>query len=139
MTADPPEASPVKILVRIDDGWSARWVLWLVEALERRPATQVFVRIRERDVREGRSALATLLSLERMVLGRNQKGGGDRIDRGAFGAKRAEPTGFEPDIVIDLTHEDAPPRSEAIRLRPLYDGDPGEIALASALFFRGTP
>ncbi|MDQ2632418.1 MAG: hypothetical protein M3Y78_01630 [Pseudomonadota bacterium] len=129
----------MKILVRIDDGWSARWVLWLVEALERRPATQVFVRIRERDVSEGRSALATLLSLERMVLGRNQKGGGDRIDRGAFGAKRAEPTGFEPDIVIDLTHEDAPPRSEAIRLRPLYDGDPGEIALASALFFRGTP
>ena len=26
-----------------------------------------------------------------------------------------------------------------MRLRPLYDGHPGETALASALFFRGTP
>ena len=140
MTGSPPEASPAKILVRLDDATLARWVLWLVEALEQRPATEVFVRIREPGTRDGGSALATLLSLERMLLRRNRAGGADRIARGEFGGKRTEPPGFKPDIIIDLGDEGLlVPQSEAICLRPLYDGNPGETALASALFFRGTP
>jgi hypothetical protein len=140
MTALPPAGSPARILIQVDDAALARWVLWLVEALERRPATQVFVRIGERSGRDGSSALATLLSLERMLLRRNRIGGADRIERGELGGRRAEPAGFRPEIVIDLRDEAqsaAPP--EAICLRPLYDGNLGETALASALFFRGTP
>ena len=45
MTASPPAGDPAKILVQVDDAALARWVLWLVEALERRPGTQVFLRI----------------------------------------------------------------------------------------------
>jgi hypothetical protein len=140
MTGFPPVGSPVKILVQVDVATPARWVLWLIEALERRPSTQVFVRITERSATEGNSALATLLVLERMLLRRNRTGGADPIDRVEFGGKRAEPARFKPDIVIDLGDEGQPaPQSEAIGLRPLYDGNPGETALASALFFRGTP
>jgi hypothetical protein len=138
MTALPPAGSPAKILVQLDEAALARWVLWLVEALERRPETQLFVRIAGRRAQDGASALATLLSLERMLLRRNREGGADRIDRGELGPQRIEQAGFKPDIVIDLTGE-GPSQSKAICLRPLYDGNPGEAALASALFFRGTP
>ena len=48
MTASPAAASPARILVQVDGAALARWVLWLVEALERRPGTQVFLRITER-------------------------------------------------------------------------------------------
>ena len=94
MTGLPPEGSPVKILVQVDDAALARWVLWLVEALERRPSTQVFVRIAGRGGGDDNSALATLLVLERMLLRRNRTGGADPIDRVEFGGKRAEPAGF---------------------------------------------
>src|SRR5690606_27071054 len=67
MIAGPPAASPARILVQVDAAAVARWTLWLVEALERRPATQVCVRIVERNGRDGNSALATLLVLERML------------------------------------------------------------------------
>ena len=35
MTALPPAGSPAKILVQLDEAALARWVQWLVEALER--------------------------------------------------------------------------------------------------------
>lgn len=140
MTALPPARDPARISIEVDGGAPARWVLWLVEALESRPGTEVFVRITERG-RDGggdSSALTTLLSLERMLLRRNKPCGADRIDRADFGERLAEPAGFKPDVVIDL-RDDPSAQSQTIRLRPLYDGQPGETALASALFFRGTP
>lgn len=132
-----PQAGP-RILIEVDAGALSRWVLWLVEALERQPGTQVHVRIAEGGG-DG-SALATLLSLERMLFGRGRAGGADRLARAELGGRLVAPAGFRPDIVIDLRDDDrtATP-SQAIRLRPLYDGQPGETALASALFFRGTP
>jgi hypothetical protein len=140
MTASSPASGPAKFLVLVDDAALARWVLWLVEALERRPDTQVFVRITEHGRQDGGSALATLLVLERMLLKRNRTGGGDRIVPDEFGSQLAEPAGFEPDVVIDLRGGDQPAaQSKAVCLRPLYDGNPGETALAQALFFRGTP
>jgi hypothetical protein len=80
-----------------------------------------------------------LLSLEKMLLRRSQPGGSDRGGRGDLGDARSSPD-FRPDMVIDLTDgtgTDVAPN--AVCLRPLYDGEPGETALASALFFRGTP
>ncbi|MEP9385980.1 hypothetical protein [Mesorhizobium sp. KR9-304] len=140
MTVGPPAASPAKVLVQVDAGALARWTLWLVQALERRAGTQVCVRVVERGGHDGSSALATLLALERMVLRRNGASGADRIDRGELGGARVEPADFKPNVVIDLTDEGqgAAP-SRAVCLRPLYDGHAGETALASALFFRGTP
>ena len=140
MTASSPAADPAKFLVRVDDAALARWVLWLVEALEKRPGTQVFVKIGERSGAGESSALPTLLSLEKMLLRRSQPTGSDRIGRGDIGDARLAPAGFRPDIVIDLTEgTGADVAPSAVRLRPLYDGQPGETALASALFFRGTP
>jgi hypothetical protein len=140
MTASPPAAGPAKFLVRVDDAALARWVLWLVEAWEKRPGTQVFVKIGERSGAGESSALPTLLSLEKMLLRRSQPTGSDRIGHRDIGDARLAPAGFRPDITIDLTDgigADVAP--SAVRLRPLYDGQPGETALASALFFRGTP
>jgi hypothetical protein len=140
MTDSSPAAGPARFLVRVDDAALARWVLWLVEALEKRPGTQVFVKIGERSGVGESSALPTLLSLERMLLRRSQPTGSDRIGRGDIGDARLAPAGFGPDIVIDLTDgTGADVAPSAVRLRPLYDGQPGETALASALFFRGTP
>lgn len=140
MTASPQAPGPANILVRVDDAALARWVLWLVEALEKRPGTQVFVSVGEQSGPDKSSALPTLLSLERMLLRRSRPTGSDRIGRGDLGDARMAPADFRPEIVIDLTDgagTDVAPN--AVRLRPLYDGHPGETALASALFFRGTP
>lgn len=138
MTASPPVDGPAGFLVRVDDAALARWVLWLVEALGKRPGARVHVSVGERS--GASSALATLLSLERMLFGHSRPGGSDRIGRGDLGDARLGPAGFRPDVVIDLTDGDGTDVApNAFRLRPLYDGNPGETALASALFFRGTP
>ncbi|HEY6630497.1 MAG TPA: hypothetical protein VIZ90_03505, partial [Rhizobiaceae bacterium] len=138
MTASPEAAGPAGILVRVDDAALARWVLWLVEALEKKTGAEVSVRVGERS--GGSSALPTLLSLERMLLRRSQPTGSDRLGRGDLGEARLARAGVRADVVIDLTdgaETDVAP--DAVTLRPLYDGQPGETALASALFFRGTP
>ncbi|MBL8580085.1 MAG: hypothetical protein JNK47_23030 [Mesorhizobium sp.] len=127
---------PQDILVAVDTTAFARWILWLTERLAREPRSRVFVRLVE-PTGATSTALPTLLSLEKMLVGKRQPGGADRLGRDALDAKYAEPAGFRPDIVIDLTAEGID--VQAVRLRPLYDRQPGEIALASALFFRGTP
>ncbi len=135
-----PASGPTTILVHVEAVALARWVFWLVEALERRPGCQVFVRVSDYSDPDRSSALPTLLTLERMILRRGRTCGSDRIERSLFGGPRSEPAGLKPDIVIDLTaggrEVDA---SGATLLRPLYNGQPGETALASALFFCGTP
>lgn len=85
---------------------------------------------------DGGSALETLLALEKLVLRRARRCWSDRIDAADLTPLRA---GAErPDIVIDLTANGAA-ASGGIRLRPLYDGQGGETALAGALFHSGTP
>ena len=134
------EGSPVTVLVHVEADALARWVLWLVQALERRPGTQVFVRISDGHDPDSASALPTLLTLERMILRRGRACGSDRIQRDELAGRRSEPAGLEPDIVIDLTAgRQEFSASGAVRLRPLYNGQPGETALGSALFFQGTP
>lgn len=84
------------------------------------------------------SALETLLTLERMVLRRGRSCWSDRIDRKAL-APLLSSTGVpEPDIRIDLTAAGIA-AADATVYRPLFDGLGGEEALASALFFNGTP
>jgi hypothetical protein len=140
MTGLPPAAGPARFLVRVDDAGLARWVLRLVETLEKRPGTQAYVSVDNRPEAGASPALATLLSLERMLLRRSQPGGSDRIGRADLGEARLASACFRPDVVIDLTDgTGAAVAPDAVRLRPLYDGQPGQTALASALFFRGTP
>ncbi len=140
MTGPPQAAGPARLLVRVDDAGLSRWVLRLVEALEKRPGTQAYVSVDDRSGEDTPPALTTLLSLERMLLRRSQPGDSDRIGRADIGEARLAPDGFSPDIVIDLTDgSGADVATDAVRLRPLYDGQPGQTALASALFFRGTP
>ena len=140
MTASFPAGGPARLLVRVDDGALSRWVLWLVEALRKRPGTQVHASVGDPPGAGASSALETLLSLEKMLLRRGRTGGSDRIGRADLGDAALAPAGFRPDIVIDLTDgAGADVAPNAVRLRPLYDGQPGQTALASALFFRGTP
>jgi hypothetical protein len=131
-----PAGRPARVLIEIEDRALARWVLWLAAALERRPGTQVRLRIVAAS--EKSTALATLLSLEAIILRRHKQNGADRIAPAEVGQARLDLEAFPPDLVIDVTDRPAP-ASDAVRLRPLYDGVPGETALASALFHRGTP
>ncbi|MBX3584144.1 MAG: hypothetical protein KF810_19840 [Rhizobiaceae bacterium] len=139
MSATTSKPLPGSILVAVDGPALARWVVWLVEALRQRPGAQVYLRVEEKPC-EASTALASLLGLEKMLVSRRLVAGGDRIPRSEIDGSFLEPAGFAPDVVIDLR---ASPSSDlaasAIRLRPLYDGHPGEQALVSALFFRETP
>jgi len=136
MTPETPTTTPHRILIAVGQGASARWVLWLAEALQKRPGAEVRIRVVEEGAKD--TALATLLSLERMLIARHRPGGADRIGRAELGEALLEPSGFRPDVVVDLTDAGLPVQNATL-LRPLYDGRPGETALASALFFRGTP
>jgi len=128
-----------RYLVEVERTAATRWVLWLADALGKQPGSQVFVRLV--DALPGRSsALETLLSLEKVTLRHGRGCGSDRIAAADLVGRRAAPEGLVPDVVIDLTagQGQASP-SGRFRLRPLYNGQGGETALASALFFQGTP
>jgi len=137
MTPPLAAAGPARILIRVDESALARWVVWLAETLERQAGTDVRFEI----VPGGKpsSALATLLALEAMIVRPGRPSGCDRIGRGDLGEQRLQSQDFQPDTVIDLTGGRQTGPGNAVLLRPLYDGHPGETALASALFFRGTP
>jgi hypothetical protein len=137
MTPSLAAAGPARILIAVDEHALARWVLWLAETLERQPGVDVRVEVVPSG--EPSSALATLLSLEAMIVRPGRPGGSDRITRGDLGERRLQSADFQPDTLIDLTDGRQANAGNAVLLRPLYDGHPGETALASALFFRGTP
>ena len=130
-------AEPAVFLLHVERPALARWVLWLVEALEKRPGSEVHVRLADAAPGES-SALHTLLSLERMVLRRHAASGADRLPPSALAGRPPVPADLRPDLVIDLTARGVAD-SAAPCLRPLYNGHPGETALAAALFFQGTP
>ncbi|MEO3386312.1 hypothetical protein [Mesorhizobium sp. CAU 1741] len=109
----------------------------LAERLARRPGSSVTVEISSTGAMRD-TALETLLTLERMVLRRGRSCWSDLIGEDRLNALLGIPSTAEPDIVIDLT-EAGVEHATAKVLRPLYDGAPGESALASALFFNGTP
>ncbi len=131
----PDGEAPGRISIRVEEGALARWVLWLAEALERRAGKKVRFELVESG--HPSTSLGTLLSLEALLVRRKGTGGSDRISRADLGYPLLG-DGFIPDLVIDLTDGSTVPPT-VVCLRPLYDGQPGETALASALFFRGTP
>ena len=134
-----PKGDPTRYLVEVERTAAARWVLWLVDALGKQPGSQVHVRLVDA-LPDHNSALETLLSLERMTLRHGRACGSDRIAPADLVGRRAAPEGLVPDVVIDLTTgEGRASPSSRFRLRPLYNGQGGEDALASALFFQGTP
>jgi hypothetical protein len=83
------------------------------------------------------SAIAQLLTLERMLLRRSRPTLLDRAD-----ARDADQSaGAAPDIVIDLTGAESAARAPdgARRLRPLYDGAASEAAAAAELLAGACP
>lgn len=126
------------IAIHVQASALARWIGWLAEALARRPDTRVGL-VTVAGEPEGASALTTLLSLERLLLRHNRDSGADRIGRDAVARFLAAPADFSPGLVIDLSEVGIASTGVASILRPLFDGHPGETALASALFFDGTP
>jgi hypothetical protein len=83
------------------------------------------------------TTLQTLLQLEKMVLRRGKSCWSDRISPDTLGPLLA-PTRETPEVVIDLAGSSVG-SPDTLVLRPLYNGTGGEMALASALLFEGTP
>ena len=126
------------VAIHVRAGALARWVGWLAEALARRPDTRVRLVIVEGEPDDA-SALVTLFSLERLLLRHNRDGGADRIGRDTVARFLTTPADFSLGLVIDLSEAGVASTSASPVLRPLFSGHPGETALASALFFQGTP
>lgn len=83
------------------------------------------------------AALSTLLQLEKLVLHRGRTCWADIADLGNLQVVALEDL-RHCDVVIDLCAEES--GSLVVpRLQPLFNGHAGEVALASALFFDGTP
>ena len=99
MTAGTPHDRPTRFLVSVGQNALARWVLWLVDALRKRPGAEVRVRVVA--VGEPNSSLSTLLTLERVLGVRRRPGGAERIGKADLGEALLEPAGFRPDVVID--------------------------------------
>ena len=123
------------VVLAVDAGALGRWVIWLAEALEKQFRARVSVTVAESPADS--SALATLLSLEALLLRPGRQGGADRMSRGELAGRFPAASASRADVVIDLTAEGI--ETKAARLRPLYNGHAGENALAAALFFEGTP
>lgn len=83
------------------------------------------------------TSLQTLLQLERMVLRRGKPCWSDRVTPGSL-EPLLKPTSKTTGVVIDLAGTSVG-RQDTLVLRPLYNGAGGEMALASALLFDGTP
>jgi len=126
-------AAPRNIRVVAD---AASLSAWLPALCKRLAADGAAVSL---DLREGGSrlsALDTLLSLEAMLLRRGRPCWCDRIGMADVAQWTAGGHAAE-DLTIDLTAAGITATTPI--LRPLFDGASGEEALASALFFRGTP
>ncbi|MBO6718118.1 MAG: hypothetical protein JJ913_09205 [Rhizobiaceae bacterium] len=128
----------LSVLIVVEAGCLARWVLNLADALAAGWSAAVSIRIVDSAPQD--SALASLLALERIVLRGHRPVWTDRIDGSAL-AGRLETDGTPaPKVVIDLRHEPGgewPART--LVLTPRFNGQCGETALASALFFASTP
>lgn len=125
-------------MIVVESGGLARWVTVLADAIARRWAASVSLRVV--DAPAGDTALASLLGLERMVLRGYRPTWTDRLSRSDVAALLEKPSARTPAIVVDLRDrpaEDWP--AETLVLRPRYNGAHGETALAAALFLSGTP
>lgn len=131
------ERTPPSIRIVADAHALSAWVPALAAALERRIGARTAIEIAASGGASS-SALATLLSLETLVLRRGRPCWSDRIDAADLAPRLATAAPSTNDIVIDLTAGGAAGEGATV-LRPLYDGAAGEEALASALFFSGTP
>lgn len=125
-------------LVVVEGTALARWVTVLVRAIEKDWSAQVSLRVVEAPV--GDTALRTLLTLERAVLRGHRPAWTDRLGRDDVAELLEAGDAPAPQIVVDLRHEpDERWPARTLVLRPRYNGGFGEQALASALFFSGTP
>ena len=126
------------LLIVVEAPALAAWIPVLAAALG--TAWNADVKLRITDAPAADTALQSLLSLERMLLRGSRPCWTDRVERAALEPVLECDAAPPPGIVVDLTHEPAAdwPR-ETLVLSPRYNGGFGETALASALFFDGTP
>ena len=126
-------------LIIVEASSLAGWVPVLARALASNWHADVSLRVVETG-QPASSALASLLALERIVLRGHRPAWTDRASRGDVADLLETATAPKPEIVVDLRHEpDVGWPAKTLVLRPRYDGGFGETALASALFFGGTP
>ncbi|MEX0957343.1 MAG: hypothetical protein WDZ83_19280 [Rhizobiaceae bacterium] len=126
-------------LIVVEASSLARWVPALARALESDWNSDVSLRVVESGQPAG-SALTSLLTLERMVLRGHRPTWSDRHSRGEVADLLETENVREPEVVVDLRQvPDGEWPAKTLVLRPRYNGGFGETALASALFFGGTP
>jgi hypothetical protein len=123
------------IEVEIDRAGGRRFHRLLRERLARRfPEAGVALR-RVEGAPPLPGAVAALLALERIILRRSRDTLCDPLSAQEFGA----PASGAPDIALDLSGYSSERAREALTLRPLYDGAPGEAAMVGALIAGRAP
>jgi hypothetical protein len=125
------------IEIVLDEGDFRRWHERLRERLSRlSPQSTVHFRF-EKSEAAWPASIDLLLTLERMLLRRSRPTLCDRVEPDAASA----PLGAEAshDVVIDLTAGGGAQARGARVLRPLYDGQAGELTAAAALLAGACP
>ena len=126
---------PMRILLLVTSGRLCRWHLDLARRLEA-DGHDVLLRFRSGPALLP-AALDLLTQCEAMLLRRRTTGPSDRLDDREADRLRRDGGHQTSDIVIDLTGEAEP--VEGATLVPLYDGTPGDVALAAILLDRRLP
>ncbi len=129
----------VTALIVVEASALARWVPALAKAIASEWNADVSLRIDAAGPPDN-SALSSLLALERMVLRGSRPVWSDRLTRADVSDLLEAQPGGTYDVVVDLRHDVEHKWPEkTLVLCPRYNGGFGETALASALFFGGTP
>lgn len=125
------------ILIVADAEALSAFVPALAAVLRTEFAAKVKLQIAPNGGTSNATALHTLLALEKMIMRRGRPCWSDRINRKDI-ADLLETSGKDRfTSVVDLTNEGQEYASPVFR--PLFNGNSGEAALASSLFFQGTP
>ncbi|MBB6182347.1 hypothetical protein [Pseudorhizobium flavum] len=128
---------PLSILMIADVGSLSAFVPALASAFTRELRAHVRLQLQSSPADAAQTALATLLSLEKMLLRRNRPCWADRIAPSSLREWTSHKADVPISLIVDLTskHQD----HDLPVLRPVFNGGFGEEALASSVFFSGTP
>jgi hypothetical protein len=125
-------------LIVVEASALSRWVRVLADVIAADWNADVRLRVVDAGAHDN-SALSSLLALERVVLRGHRPAWTDRLSPDEM-SDLVETGNAAPKIVIDLRHEPGGEwPAKTLVLHPRYNGASGETALASALFFDGTP
>ncbi|MCB5204546.1 hypothetical protein LH464_18935 [Neorhizobium sp. T786] len=132
-----PDHPELSILIVVDSDALSAFIPALATLLRREFSAQVKLEVVSNGSGSDAAPLATLLSLEKMIVRRNRPCWADRIAKADIHDLLETRSNQSFSFVIDLT-KGTQKHAQPV-WRPLYNGAAGEPALASSLLFLGTP